>query len=285
VRVIAIFNHKGGVGKTTSVANLGAAFARMGKRVLLIDCDPQACLTVHLGVDLENPGDSFYQVMTRDLPLERAVRGVGSEGEEGLLLVPSHLDLAGAELELATAMGRERILRDSLDRHLRDHRELDYVLLDCPPSLGLLTVNALTATDEVFVPLQTEYLALRGVGKLIEVIALVRRRLNPDIQITGIIPTLSRTGTLLAREVQEEIERHFGPKVFRTKIRNNVRLAEAPSHGKSILAYAPRSAGAEDYLALAAEVEAMTVCGRRLPEPEPIIEVEDLLAPIDPPQA
>ncbi|MHC4341620.1 MAG: ParA family protein, partial [Planctomycetota bacterium] len=269
MRVIAVFNHKGGVGKTTSVVNLGAALARKGHRVLLIDCDPQACLTVHLGVDLENPGGSFYEVMTRDMPLERAVRSAGDKGEETLLLVPSHLDLAGAELELATAMGRERILRDALDRYLRDQGALDYVLMDCPPSLGLLTVNALTATDEVFVPLQTEYLALRGVGKLIEVITLVRRRLNPEIQITGILPTLSRTGTLLAREVQEEIERHFGPKVFKTRIRSNVRLAEAPSHGQSIFAYDPRSKGAEDYLALAEEVDAMQVTGRRITEPEP----------------
>ncbi|MHC4931056.1 MAG: ParA family protein [Planctomycetota bacterium] len=285
MRVIAVFNHKGGVGKTTSVVNLGAALARKGYRVLLIDCDPQACLTVHLGVDLDNPGGSFYEVMTRDMPMERAVRGVGDKGEETLLLVPSHLDLAGAELELATAMGRERILRDALDRYLRDEGELDYVFLDCPPSLGLLTVNALTATDEVFVPLQTEYLALRGVGKLIEVITLVRRRLNPEIQITGILPTLSRTGTLLAREVQEEIERHFGPKVFKTRIRSNVRLAEAPSHGKSIFAYDPRSKGAEDYLALAEEVDAMQVTGRRVIEPEPAVQLEDLMAPLEPPQA
>jgi len=266
VRTVAVFNHKGGVGKTTTVANLGAALARMGRHVLLVDIDPQACLTVHFGVDPESAENSFYDVLVRDLPLADAVRPV--EGEERLTLVPSHLDLAGAELELATTMGRERIVRDSLERYVdglrqrqqEDHSGAglpDYVFFDCPPSLGLLTVNALVASEEVFVPLQTEYLALRGVGKLVELVNLVRRRLNPAIEITGILPTLSRTGTILAREVMEEIERFFGPKVFQTRIRNNVRLAEAPSHGRSIYAYAPQSAGAEDYLSLAREVDGM----------------------------
>jgi len=284
LRVIAVFNHKGGVGKTTTVANLGSALARRGRRVLLLDCDPQACLTVHLGVDLESPDGSIYEVLTRDLPLEEAVR---ETGEEGLQMVPSHLDLAGAELELATTMGRESILRDALNDYLRVHRDTDFVLMDCPPSLALLTVNALTAADEVFVPLQTEYLALRGVGKLIDVITRVRRRLNPALHITGILPTLSRTGTILAREVQEEIERHFGDRVFKTRIRNNVRLAEAPSHGRSIFAYDKNSAGAKDYLALAEEVEAMRVPGRTPPEPEPepVVDLDHLMAPIQPPPA
>jgi chromosome partitioning protein len=282
VRVIAVFNHKGGVGKTTTVANLGAALARMGRHVLLLDCDPQACLTVHFGIDLADAGTTMYQVLVGERPLAEAVR---PSGEPNLLIAPSDLDMAGAELELATTMGRERIVQEALDKYLREHREIDYVLLDCPPSLGLLTVNALTACDEVFVPLQTEYLALRGVGKLVDVIGKVRRRLNPAIHISGILPTLSRTGTLLAREVQEEIEKHFGPEVFRTRIRNNVRLAEAPSHGKSILAYAPHSAGAEDYLALALEVEAMDVPHRRIAEPEPAIDVDSVLARLEPPVA
>lgn len=275
MRVIAVFNHKGGVGKTTSVANLGAALARLGKRVLLIDADPQACLTVHFGIEPETAECTVYDVMVRNLEMSKAVRPCPDE--ERLWLLPSSLDLAGAELELATAMGRERLMRDALDAYLTGHRDLDYVLTDCPPSLGILTVNSLAASEEVFVPLQTEYLALRGVGKLVELVNLVRRRLNPSLEITGILPTLSRTGTLLAREVQEEIERFFGPKVFKTRIRNNVRLAEAPSHGKSIFAYAPNSNGAEDYLALAAEVDAMQALGRRLPEPEPTIDFDSLL--------
>jgi chromosome partitioning protein len=283
VRVIAVFNHKGGVGKTTTVANLGAALARRGRRVLLVDVDPQACLTVHFGLDPERTERTIYDVLCRDLPLAAAVR----ELEEGAFLgVPSHLDLAGAELELATTMGRERLLRDALERYLREGgKSLDYVFFDCPPSLGILTVNALTAADEVFVPLQTEFLALRGVGKLVEVVTLVRRRLNPNLRITGILPTLARTGTLLAREVLDEIARHFGSKVFKTKIRSNVRLAEAPSHGRSIFAYASASAGAEDYAALAAEVEAMDVPHRVVSAPEPEFRIDEILVRVERPPA
>jgi chromosome partitioning protein len=280
VRVIAVFNHKGGVGKTTTVANLGAGLARRGHRVLLVDIDPQACLSVHFGLDPESTEKTIYDVLCRDLPFAAAVREL--EGA-ALLGVPSHLDLAGAELELATTMGRERLLRDALDRYLGEHRDLDYVLFDCPPSLGILTVNALAAADEVFVPLQTEFLALRGVGKLVDVVTLVRRRLNPTVRITGILPTLSRTGTLLAREVQDEIARHFGPKVFKTRIRSNVKLAEAPSHGQSIFAYAPGSAGAEDYAALAAEVDLMDVPHRVIAPPEPEIAVDEILARVERP--
>jgi len=282
VRVIAVFNHKGGVGKTTTVANLGAGLARRGKRVLLVDIDPQACLTVHFGLDPERAEKTIYDVLCRDLPFAEAVREL--EGPS-LLGVPSHLDLAGAELELATTMGRERLLRDAIERYLHETKGIDYVFFDCPPSLGILTVNALAAADEVFVPLQTEFLALRGVGKLVDVVTLVRRRLNPSVRITGILPTLARTGTLLAREVQEEITRHFGSKVFKTKIRSNVKLAEAPSHGQSIFAYAPASSGAEDYAALAAEVDAMDVPQRVLAPLEPEIKVEDILARVEPPSA
>jgi len=282
VRVIAVFNHKGGVGKTTTVANLGAGLARRGHRVLLVDIDPQACLTVHFGLDPERAEKTIYDVLCRDLPFAEAVREL--EGPS-LLGVPSHLDLAGAELELATTMGRERILRDAIERYLRDTKGIDYVFFDCPPSLGILTVNALAASDEVFVPLQTEFLALRGVGKLVDVVTLVRRRLNPTVRITGILPTLARTGTLLAREVQEEITRHFGPKVFKTKIRSNVKLAEAPSHGQSIFLYAPLSAGAEDYAALAGEVDAMDVPHRVVAPAETEIRIDDILARVEPPSA
>jgi chromosome partitioning protein len=278
VRVIAVFNHKGGVGKTTTVANLGAALARRGRKVLLLDCDPQANLSVHFGIDLDEPGQTLYEVLTKDVPMEDAVREVE---EENILILPSSLDLAGADIELATAMGRERIVKDALDTYLQAHREIDYVLFDCPPSIGLLTVNTLTATDEVFVPLQTEFLALRGVGKLVEVVERVRRRLNANLRITGILPTLARTGTLLAREVMEEVDRHFGDRVFRSRIRSNVKLAEAPSHGKSIFAYAPGCAGAQDYAALAEEVEAMKVSHRTILEPEPTIDVASILSQVE----
>ena len=285
MRVIAVFNHKGGVGKTTTVANLGAALAQHGRRVLLVDSDPQANLTVHFGVDLEDPGTTLYDVLTEEASFEEAVRPTR---EENVTILPSSLDLAGAELELATAMGRERIVRDALDAYLanpacRKDGEYDYVIFDCPPSIGLLTINALCATNEIFVPLQTEFLALRGVGKLVEVVNKVRRRLNADLQITGILPTLARTGTNLAREVQEEIEKHFGDKVFKSRIRSNVRLAEAPSHGKSIFAYDPRSKGAFDYRELALEVERMQVAHRVIVKPEPSIEVDSIMASIQPP--
>ena len=286
MRVIAVFNHKGGVGKTTTVANLGAALARLGRRVLLIDTDPQACLTVHFGIDPEDPeSETIYQVLCHDRPIRNALRKL--EEDPRLDLLPSSLDLAGAELELATAMGRERLVSDALETYLGEtDKSYDYVFFDCPPSLGLLTINAITASDEVFVPLQTEFLALRGVGKLVEMITTVRRRLNPDVRITGILPTLSRTGTILAREVQEEIVRFFGPKVFATRIRNNVRLAEAPGHGKSIFAYDPRSAGAKDYMALAEEVDKMPIEGRpRGIKPEPQIDIEQFMAPLEPPPA
>jgi len=285
VRVIAVFNHKGGVGKTTTVANLGAGLARMGRRVLLIDTDPQACLTVHFGIDPENPDtETIYQVLCHDHPMKNAVRKLD---EDRLDLLPSTLDLAGAELELATAMGRERLIKDALESYLAQTDEAyDFVFFDCPPSLGLLTINAITASDEVFVPLQTEFLALRGVGKLVEMITTVRRRLNPDVRITGILPTLSRTGTILAREVQDEIIKFFGPKVFQSRIRNNVRLAEAPGHGKSIFAYDPKSAGAKDYMALAEEVDKMPIAGRaRGIKQEPQVDLESLMAPIEPPPA
>ena len=277
-----MFNHKGGVGKTTSVANLGAGLARLGRRVVLVDLDPQACLTVHFGIDPEDARDTIYEVLVRDLPLKSAVRELA---EEGLALVPSNLDLAGAELELATAMGRDTLVREVLDKYLRESAPVDYVVFDCPPSLGLLTVNALAAASEVFVPLQTEFLALRGVGKLLDVVARVQRHLNPRLDITGILPTLSRTNTLLAREVSEEITKYFGPKVFKTRIRNNVRLAEAPGHGRSIFSYAPTSKGAEDYAALAREVDAMQVRHKVLPALEPVTPVDEILAQLEPPAA
>jgi len=282
MRVIAVFNHKGGVGKTTTVANLGAALAQHGRKVLLVDSDPQANLTVHFGIDLEDPGKTLYDVLTDDATFEQSVRATQ---EANIDLLPSSLDLAGAELELATAMGRERIIRDALDAYLAEHQSYDYVLFDCPPSLGLLTINTLCAANEIFVPLQTEFLALRGVGKLVDVVNKVRRRLNADLQITGILPTLARTGTNLAREVQEEIEKHFGEKVFKSRIRSNVRLAEAPSHGKSIFAYDPRSKGAFDYRELAIEVEAMRVAHRIIVKPEPSIDVDSIMASLQPPAA
>ncbi len=253
-RVIAVLNQKGGVGKTTTTANLGAAAARLGRRVLACDLDPQANLTTHLTGDLTRDGPTVYDVLRGDRPLADAVR---ETTVPGLSIVSSHLDLAGAEMELAAAVGREQLLRDALGGYLAataDGRRPDLVLLDCPPSLGLLSLNALVAAGEVLVPLEPTFLALQGLAKLLEVVDLVRRRLNPALRLGGIVACLVDARMTLTAEALAEVERHVPGKLLKTRIRRNVRLAEAPSHGRSILDYAPSSRGAEDYLALAREV-------------------------------
>jgi chromosome partitioning protein len=278
MRRIAFMNQKGGVGKTTSAANLSTAFAEKGRRVLLVDIDPQANLTVHMGVDPHSVQRSVYDVLT----------GQGSVGSalvasrEGVELLPANIDLSGAEIELVNAVGRETILRDSLAEFLENSSDrYDFLLVDCPPSLGLLSLNALTAVDEVFIPLQTEFFALQGMAKLMEVVQLVRRRLNPALDVTGIIPCLYDSRTRLAGEVVEEIRRYFGAKVFETVVRRNIKVAEAPSHGKTIIEYAPQSAGARDYRKLAVEIlnaaaEPGPATEEKAPDPPP---------PADPPPA
>jgi len=258
MRRIAILNQKGGVGKTTTAANLGAALAEGGRRVLLIDLDPQAHLTMHFGVEPGAAQPSMYALLTQGRPIAEALQPI----REGLWLVGSEIDLAAAEVELASVVGREVILRDLLDEHEGNY---DFVLVDCPPSLGILTLNALSAAEEVFIPLQPHFLALQGLGKLLETISLVARRVNPKLRVSGVIVCMYESGTRLASEVVEELERFLaeqrqrdvpwaGARVFRTVIRRNIRLAESPSHGLSIFDYAPQSHGAEDYRALAAEV-------------------------------
>ena len=279
---MVVANQKGGVGKTTTTVNLAAALAMGGLSVLVIDLDPQGNASTALGVEHSSGTRGTYEVLLDGDSIEDLV--VESQEAPNLRVLPATVDLAAAEVELVSLVAREGRLNKALRAYLKDH-PADYVFFDCPPSLGILTVNALAAADEVFVPLQTEFLALRGVGKLVDVVTLVRRRLNPTVQITGILPTLSRTGTLLAREVQEEIARHFGPKVFKTRIRSNVKLAEAPSHGQSIFAYAPASSGAEDYAALAAEVDVMAVPHRVIAPLEPEIKVDDILARVERPPA
>jgi len=258
VRTIAIINQKGGVGKTTTAVNLSAAMAAAGRRVCLIDLDPQAHASLHLGVTLRDDEPSVYEVFSGQAQLADVRREV----DENMLLVPSHLNLAAAELELAGEVGREVILRDHV---VRDLERFDFVVLDCPPSLGILTLNALTSIDEVFLPLQPHFLALHGLSKLLQTIGVVAARLNPQLRLGGVILCMYDSGTRLATEVCRDVDaffdrqRHAGTvwseaRIFRTRIRRNIRLAEAPSFGQSIFRYAPKSHGAEDYQNLAREV-------------------------------
>ncbi len=258
MRSIAIMNQKGGVGKTTTAVNVSAALSETGQRVCLVDLDPQAHATLHLGIEPQVQMASIYDVLVRDARLADVRRQLA----ENLWLVPSHLDLAAAEVELAGIVGREVILRDKLRE---DDAALDYVFVDCPPSLGILTISALAAVDEVFIPLQPHFLALHGLGKLLETIDLVARRLNSRLHLSGIILCMYDAGTRLAIEVCEDVDEFFhsvrgqqtpwaGAQTFRTRIRRNIRLAEAPSFGQSIFQYAPQSNGAHDYRQLAEEI-------------------------------
>jgi chromosome partitioning protein len=258
MRRIAIINQKGGVGKTTTAVNLGAALARTGRRVCILDLDPQAHASTHLGLQPDGAAPSMYDVLIESRPLSHVRRQV----EDNLWLAGSDINLAAAEVELAGVVGREVILRDLLDS---DDEAFDFVLMDCAPSLGVLTLNALAAAGEVFIPCQPHFLALHGLGKLLETTALVRKRINPQLRVTGVILCLYESNTRLAQEVQNDLSAYLersqgsavpwqGARVFGTRIRRNIKLAECPSFGKSIFAYAPNCNGAEDYLALARDV-------------------------------
>ena len=260
MRTIAVMNQKGGVGKTTTAVNLSAALAEAGNRVCLIDVDPQAHATLHLGL-APQPGDTtIYDVLTGEALLCAARTQV----TDNLWVVSSQIDLAAAEVELAGVVGRELILRDRL---AAEQHPFDYVIIDCPPSLGMLTINALAAVDEVILPLQPHFLALHGLSKLLSTIELVHRRLNNRLRLSGVVLCMYEAGTRLAGEVSRDVEQFFtqcrdrpGPwsaaQVFQTRIRRNIRLAEAPSFGQSIFRYAPECNGAEDYKALAREIVA-----------------------------
>jgi len=261
MRRIAIINQKGGVGKTTTAVNLGSALARAGRRVLLVDLDPQSHLTLHVGVDPATKPGGIYEALTQSTPLAQLRKRI----RENLWLIGSHIDLAAAEVELVSVVGREGILRDLLDA---DSADYDYIIMDCPPSLGVLTLNALAAAEEVFIPLQPHYLALHGLSKLLETVSLVCKRINPALRVTGIVVCMHEAGTRLATEVLEDVASFLrdsetagqpwsGARVFRSVIRRNIKLAECPSHGLTIFDYAPASNGAEDYAALATEVCAM----------------------------
>lgn len=263
MRTIAIINQKGGVGKTTTAVNLSAALAEAGKRVWLIDLDPQAHASLHLGFGMQEEYLSTYDVLVGNARLD----DVRHQVEDNLWLSPSHIDLAAAEMELAGAVGREIILRDRMQEV---SEEFDYIIFDCPPSLGVLTLNALTTADEVFLPLQPHFLALHGLSKLLRTIQLVAKRLNPSLRLSNVIYCLFDTGTRLANEVVSDVEMYFQQQrqvedsiwsqstSFDTRIRRNIRLAEAPSYGQSIFQYAEDSNGAQDYRSLAEEVLTQT---------------------------
>ena len=303
MRRIAVINQKGGVGKTTTTVNLAAALAAAGKRVCVIDLDPQAHASTHLGIEPDGTLPSVYDVLVSNKP----IASVRKQVDENLWLVPSDINLAAAEVELAGIVGREVILREALAHSpglppwahadgpsgtkanaperptdlarggssgSAEDNEFDFILTDCGPSLGVLTLNALAASDEVFIPLQPHFLALHGLSKLLETTALVSRRINPILKVSGVVFCLYDSGTKLAQEVVADLkgflEKSRGTntpwaaaRVFDTKIRRNVKLAECPSFGKSIFGYAPKSPGAADYAALAAEVlgETSTIVG------------------------
>lgn len=242
-KIISLLNHKGGVGKTTSAINIGAGMAELGRRVLLIDLDPQANLSLSLGIPRQR--ETIYEALRGESEL------VPYNVKEGLDVVMSTLDLSGAEMELINEAGREFILRELFEPVKNDY---DFIIIDCPPSLGLLTLNALTSSDYVYIPLQTEFLALQGLAKIKQVIDKVRFRLNKKLEIGGVIATMYDHRKVLNRDVVDTIRKYFGKKVFETMIRDNVALAEAPAQRQDIFGYSKKSKGAKDYLALCKEI-------------------------------
>lgn len=240
---IAISNHKGGVGKTTSTVNIGFGLHASGKKVLLIDLDPQSNLSQSIGVT--NAPFTIYGALKKQYPAT-PIKVV-----QGLDVIPSTIDLSGAEIELSAEIGREFILRDILEPLKKTY---DYILIDCPPSLGLLTINAFTSSTEVLIPLQAEYLALQGMSKLLEVIEKIQKHLNKEMKMGGVFITQFDNRKVLNRNIAETIEEHFGENVFKTRIRENIALAEAPSQHNHIYDYEPESKGAEDYINLCKEL-------------------------------
>jgi chromosome partitioning protein len=262
MRRITVMNQKGGVGKTTTSVNLAAGLANLGRRVCVVDLDPQGHASLHLGVEALETTPTVYDIFAGEKTFAEVRKMVNSH----LWVVPSNLDLAAAEMELADVPNREVLLRNAMGSQAIAEL-FDYIIMDCPPSLGVLTVNSLTASDEVFIPLQPHFFALQGMSKLFETTALVRQRLNAKLRVTGIVMCLYESGTRLASDVTDDLNTFLensgpdapwsGAKMFRNKIRRNIKLAEAPSFGQSIFDYAPSCPGAQDYGGLAEEVLAM----------------------------
>ena len=249
-RVIAVINQKGGVGKSTTVINLSACLGENKKKVLVVDFDPQGNSTSGYGIEKEELEHDIYDVILHDYPIEDAIMGTC---ESNVFIVPATIQLATAEIELVTAMARESVLKDAISK-VKD--EFDYVLIDCPPSLGLLTINALIASNSLLIPIQCEYYALEGVAKLLESMQMVKRRMNPDLEIFGVLMTMFDSRTTLSKQVVDEVREYFGKKMFNTIIPRNVKVSEAPSHGMPVVQYARVSKGSLAYMKLAKEVVA-----------------------------
>jgi len=247
-KIISVANQKGGVGKTTTSVNLGACLAYIGKKVLLVDTDPQGNATSGAGIDKGDVQQCIYDVLVDDIEIKDVIKPTEVEG---LFSVPATIQLAGAEIELVPTISREVRLKRAL-AEVKD--EYDFIIIDCPPSLGLLTINALTASDTVLIPVQCEYYALEGLSQLLSTVRLVQKHLNHDLMIEGVLLTMLDARTNLGLQVIEEVKKYFQDKVYRTIIPRNVRLSEAPSHGEPIIVYDPKSRGAEVYLDLAKEV-------------------------------